>query len=129
MHILLVDDNQDTRHLFSMAFTLDGHRTQTASNAADAIELFAKHHIDAMLLDLELPYIHGFTVLEAIRALPLGRDVPVIMFSAYHDMDKEDRARELGAYALLRKPMFPNDVLEVIQEAVDARALKATPLE
>jgi CheY-like chemotaxis protein len=118
MHILVVDDVQDTRQLFSMAFVLAGHRTAAASGGAEAIELVEKHRFDAVLLDIEMPHVSGWKVLELIRQLPFGEQVPVIMFSAHHDPDKEEQAKAAGAYALLRKPMFPQHVLAFIENVV-----------
>ncbi len=118
MHILLVDDVLDTRQLFSMVFVLAGHRVSTASGGTEAVRLALKHRFDAVLLDIEMPNLDGWKVLELIRQLPFGERVPVILFSAYHDPQKEERAKEVGAYALLRKPIFPDQVLAVLESAV-----------
>ena len=123
MHILLVDDVSDTRHLFSMAFVLAGHRTSNASSGAEALELFLKHRFDAVLLDVEMPNINGLKVLESIRQLPFGEQIPVILFSGHHDQEKEKRAKEAGAYALLRKPMLPEYVIAVVERAVSEHAI------
>ena len=118
MHILVVDDVQDTRQLFSMAFVLAGHRTLTAPSGAEAIELFLKHRFDAVLLDIEMPDVNGWKVLDSIRQLPYGEEVPIILFTADHDIEKEKRAKTAGAYALLRKPMLPKYVIEIAEIAV-----------
>ena len=118
MHILIVDDVQDTRELFSMAFVLAGHRTATASSGAAALELVIKHRFDAILLDLKMQHVDGWKVLELIRQAPLGEKVPVILFSAHDNPDNEARARQSGAYMLLRKPMLPEYVLMIIEKAV-----------
>jgi len=118
MHILLVDDVQDTRDLFSMAFVLAGHRTSNASNGPAALELVMKHRFDAVLLDIGMPHVDGWKVLELIRQLPFGEEVPVILFTGNHDEEKEERAKKVGAYALLRKPMLPEYVIAVVENAV-----------
>lgn len=120
MRILLVDDVEDTRELFSMAFVLAGHRTSTASSGAEAIELALKHEFDAVLLDIEMPNVNGWRVLEVIRQMPGHERLPVIMISAYHDLDKERRATEAGAYALLRKPILPSVMIEFVESAVES---------
>jgi len=124
VHVLLVDDVGDTRQLFSMAFVLAGHRASTASNAADAIELILKHRFDAVLLDVEMPDVNGWTVLESVRELPFGHQVPIILFSAHHDEAKEERARKAGAYVLLRKPMLPAQVIVFVEGAVSQSLAK-----
>ena len=118
MRILVVDDVQDTRQMFSMAFVLAGYRASAASNGAEALELVSKHRFDAVLLDIEMPKMSGWKVLEAIRQLPFGEQVPVVLFTAYHDPEKEERAKEAGAYALLRKPMLPEYVIAMVENAV-----------
>lgn len=125
MHILLVDDVQDTRQLFSMAFMLAGHRTSTASSGAEALDLVMNRRFDAVLLDLEMPTMDGWKVLESIRQIPGGDHVPIVMFSAYHDEEKEQRALEAGAYALLRKPMLPQFVISVLDSAIENKAAQA----
>lgn len=122
MHILLVDDIGDTRHLFGMAFVLAGHRTKTASNGAEALALFKQHHFDAVVLDVEMPHMSGWQVLEAMREVPFGDRVPVILFTAHHDSKDEIHAKNAGAYALLRKPILPNDLLQIIEAAINESA-------
>ncbi|MDF2440786.1 MAG: two-component system, chemotaxis family, chemotaxis protein CheY [Abditibacteriota bacterium] len=117
MHILLVDDNNDTRHLFGMAFVLAGHRAKTASNGVEALALFHQHRFDVVVLDVEMPHMSGWKVLEAMRQVPFGEQVPVILFTAYHDPSFETQAQNAGAYALLRKPIFPGSLLQVMERA------------
>jgi len=117
MHVLLVDDIQDTRELFDIAFVSAGHRTATASSGAQALELIAKHRFDAVVLDIEMPHMNGWEVLEVIQQLPLGEQVPVILFSAYDDLGMEERAKAAGAYALLRKPLLPKYLIAMTESA------------
>jgi CheY-like chemotaxis protein len=118
MHILFVDDVSDTRHLFSMVFVLEGHRTMTASGGWEALELLQQQVFDVVVLDLDMPQVSGWQVLEVIRQSPLHQSVPVILFTAYHDPLLNQRALDAGAYTLLRKPIRPEDLLDVIQSAV-----------
>ncbi len=124
MRILVVDDVQDTRQMFSMAFVLAGYRASAAANEAEALEFVSKHRFDAVLLDIEMPNMSGWKVLEAIRQLPFGEQVPVVLFSAHFDPAKEERAKEAGAYALLRKPMLPEYVISIVESATSEHPLK-----
>jgi PAS domain S-box-containing protein len=117
MQVLVVDDVKDTRQLLDMAFGLAGHRTATASSGTEALELIAKQRFDAVVLDIEMPHMDGWEVLEAIRLLPFGAQVPVILFTAHQDPDMEARAREAGAYALLNKPLLPKYVIAMTESA------------
>jgi len=121
MNILLVDDNNDTRHLFGMAFVLAGHRVKTAPNGAEALALFSQHRFDVVVLDVEMPHMSGWKVLEAMRHMPFGEQVPILLFTAYHDPNFEAQAKSAGAYAVLRKPIFPDSLLEVMEKAVKER--------
>lgn len=119
MNILLVDDNNETRHFYSMAFKRAGHPTEIAASGAEALELMPQQHFDAVVLDIEMPDMSGWKVLEAIRQMPDSQRTPVILYTAHHNPSSDAYAKMLGAYALLRKPIIPASLLEVVQKAVE----------
>ncbi len=85
MHILVVDDDNNIRHLFSVAFALAGHEVKAAATGAQALELVEQHPFDAVLMDVEMPTMSGWKVLEAIHRLPVGERLPVILFTAHEN--------------------------------------------
>jgi CheY-like chemotaxis protein len=68
-------------------------------------------HFDAIIMDVEMPIMNGWEAVQEIRALRNGRQIPIIMFTAYGDSEYHDRALSLGANDLWRKPLLPQEVL------------------
>jgi CheY-like chemotaxis protein len=95
-------------------------RYDTLSNGAEALALVQQCHFDAIVLDIAMPGMNGWELFEAIRQLPYGKQVPIILFTAYHDPMMDKRAKEVGIYALLRKPITPEAMLDVIQDAISS---------
>ncbi len=108
-HILIVDDNRVNRLLMSRSVELLGHRASVAENGRVAMELLRQTRFDLALLDIEMPEMDGFEVLEAIKCDPALRDLPVIVTSSVEGIDSIVRCVELGAEDYLPKPV--NQVL------------------
>jgi class 3 adenylate cyclase len=105
--LLVVDDNKVNRLLLSRALELQGHRPATAENGRIALEMLRKEPVDLVLLDMEMPEMNGFQVLEQMRADLALRDVPVIVTSSLEGIDNVVRCIELGAEDYLQKPVNP----------------------
>lgn len=90
-----------------------------ATRGDEAVEVFAAHKFDAVVLDLRLPVLDGFIVLQAIRKIE--PDTPVIIVSAWSDQDRRQRARELGAAAFFGKPPNFRDVHRKLLEVMATR--------
>lgn len=101
--VLVVDDSKINRRKMEKATEALGHKTIAAENGADALGALFQHKIDLVLLDIEMPILDGFGVLQAMRDDPALLDIPVIVISAIEDMDSIVRAIELGAQDFLPK--------------------------
>lgn len=104
-HVLIVDDNKVNRLLQSRSVELLGHRASVAENGKIAMQMLAENTYDLLLLDIEMPEMDGFEVLEAIKADPSLRDVPVIVTSSVEGIENVVRCIELGAEDYLQKPV------------------------
>ena len=104
-HLLIVDDNKVNRLLLSRNVELLGHRASLAENGKVALEMMANESFDLLLLDIEMPEMDGFQVLEVIKSDPVLRDVPVIVTSSVEGLDNIVRCIELGAEDYLSKPV------------------------
>ena len=105
--ILVADDNKVNRLLLSRNIELMGHRVTTAENGRVALEMLRREPFDLLLLDIEMPEMNGFQVLEQLgRDLQL-RDLPVIVTSSLEGLDNVVRCIELGAEDYLQKPVNP----------------------
>ena len=105
--MLLVDDNKVNRLLLSRNLELQGHHVALAENGRVALEMLRREAFDLLLLDIEMPEMDGFAVLDALaRDLQL-RDLPVIVTSSLEGLDNVVRCIELGAEDYLPKPVNP----------------------
>jgi class 3 adenylate cyclase len=105
--VLVVDDNKVNRLLLARSLELQGHEASLAENGLVAIELLRDRPFDVVLLDIEMPELDGFAVLEQLKADPALQDVPVIVTSAVEGLDSVVRCIELGAEDYLSKPVNP----------------------
>ena len=107
--LLIADDNKVNRLLMSRSVELQGHRCVLAENGRIALEKLRAEPFDLLLLDIEMPEMDGFAVLEQLKADPALRDIPVIVTSSLEGMDNIVRCIGLGAEDYMSKP--PNPVL------------------
>jgi adenylate cyclase len=105
--LLVVDDNEINRDLLSRYLARLGHAVQTAPDGRKALEMIATGAFDLVLLDIMMPELNGYQVLQHLQDSPAWRDLPVIMISALDEMDSVVRCIELGAADYLAKPFNP----------------------
>lgn len=106
--ILVVEDNLLNRELTNAVLKAAGYHVFLAKDGAEALMLFGREHVDLMLLDIDLPYIDGHKVLEALHEQ--GIHVPTIFISGLPGDEPEVKAFEIGAADFIRKPV-KNSVL------------------
>lgn len=104
-HLLIVDDNKVNRLLMSRSVELLGHRASVAENGRIAMDMLRADSFDILLLDIEMPEMDGFEVLEALKADPDLRDLPVIVTSSVEGLENIVRCIELGAEDYIPKPV------------------------
>ncbi len=106
-NILVVDDNEVNRDLLTRRLQRQGHHVSVAPDGFEALELMRSHDFDLVLLDIMMPQMNGYQVLEHLKADEKLRYIPVIMISAVDDIDSIVRCIELGAEDYLSKPFNP----------------------
>ena len=105
---LIVDDVEDNLVALTMRLELSGYdNVSTASNGREALALMRERKFDLVLLDIMMPEMDGYQVLEEMKVDTELRDIPVIMISAVEDLDSVVRCIELGAADYLSKPFNP----------------------
>jgi PleD family two-component response regulator len=102
--ILVVDDNRLNRMKLAHSLQQEGHRSAMAENGRQALDMLAAQPFDVVLLDLIMPELDGYQVLEQMKSDSRLRDIPVIVISALDDMDSILRCIEMGATDYLPKP-------------------------
>jgi len=105
--LLVVDDNKVNRLLLTRSLELQGHHVATAENGRVALEMLRREAFDLMLLDMEMPEMDGFQVLEQLFKDLQLRDLPVIVTSSLEGVASVVRCIELGAQDYLNKPVNP----------------------
>ncbi len=103
--LLVVDDNRVNRLLVARSLEQFGHRVAFAENGRQALEALRRRPADLVLLDIEMPEMNGYQTLEALRADPKLRDIPVVMMSSVDEIDSVARCIEMGAEDYLFKPV------------------------
>ncbi len=106
--LLVVDDNEDNRYTLIMRLQLEGYENITAADDGEsALELLRTQGFDLVLLDVMMPKVDGYQVLQRLKAAGQLHDIPVIMISALNEIDSVVRCIELGAVDYLAKPFDP----------------------
>ena len=114
--ILVVDDLDDARFMYSLYLTTHGFRVVEAANGEEAIRLAREHRPALVLMDLGLPVMDGWEATRRIKADRRTRGVPVLALSGHAFPDSMKRAKAAGADAFLIKPCLPAIVLAKIKE-------------
>ncbi|MGH8768052.1 MAG: response regulator [Burkholderiales bacterium] len=105
--ILIVDDNLANREMLGRRLEREGHRVQLAAGGREALDLLRRQGFDLVLLDVMMPEVDGYEVLQQLKADTALREIPVLMISALDEMESVVRCIELGAEDYLPKPFDP----------------------
>lgn len=118
--VLVVDDEATIRLLVSQALQLAGFRVEEAGNGPAALARMERLTPDVILLDARLPGMDGFQACRAIRQLPNGKSVPVLMMTGMDDAQLLPWAQEAGATDIIGKPLQLLDLGRRLQALVAA---------
>jgi chemosensory pili system protein ChpA (sensor histidine kinase/response regulator) len=121
--VMVVDDSITMRKVTSRV--LDNHSIEvmTAQDGIDAIEQLHDRVPDLMLLDIEMPRMDGYELLEHVRADARLRHVPVVMITSRAGQKHRKKARHAGANAYLTKPYQETELVEKVGEMLDIELL------
>jgi len=120
-HILVVDDEPLVLHSVSGLLREFGYSVTSCKNAGDALDAFHKNGVDIVLTDIKMPQISGIELLEKIHNV--RKDVPVILMTAYAQMDMAVSGIKHGAFDFIVKPYNPEYLLCSIEKAVKYNSL------
>jgi adenylate cyclase len=109
--ILVADDNTDIRRMLAVQLTFLGHTVTEARDGQETLDLISSTPFDLVLLDLTMPKVTGFGVLEIVKDDPALRHLPIIVISAAGELKNAVRSIELGAEDFLSKP-FETSILK-----------------
>ena len=110
-NILVVEDNAFNQQVAKEFLRRRGAQVVLASHGGEAIDWVRRQYFDAVLMDLHMPEMDGFEATRQIRALPAGREVPVIAMTAAVMAEDRRRCAELGMNDFVAKPIEPDELL------------------
>ncbi|MGB9082258.1 MAG: response regulator, partial [Desulfuromonadaceae bacterium] len=119
--ILVADDDQAIRRTLELHLSEEGFAVRTAADGHEAVEKAIQAEVDLVLLDVRLPGMDGFEVLGRIKEK--RPDLPVVVITAYDDMQTAIKAIRLGAIDHLGKPVDLDHLDEVIDKIFEMSAL------
>src|SRR4030088_472906 len=122
--LLVVDDNKVNRLLLAHSLELQGHSVALAENGRVALEMLRREGFDLLLLDMEMPEMDGFQVLEQLVNDRRLRDIPVIVTSSLEGIANVVRCIELGAEDYLTKPVNPVLLKARIEASLEKKSLR-----
>ena len=123
--VLVVDDEADIVALVAYHLARAGYRVSTASTGHDALEAARREQPALIVLDLMLPGLSGYDVLEHLRADASTRDIAVLMLTARREEQDRIRGLSLGADDYLTKPFSPQEL--VLRVGAILRRMRAAP--
>lgn len=97
IQVLFVEDDPSVAQMYKLKLELDGYRVEVATDGEMALEMAARALPDIVFLDIRLPKLDGIGVLEALRADPRTRSLPVVILSNYNEKELVERGAKLGA--------------------------------
>lgn len=119
--VLVVDDEPQVLWMLQFSLEAEGYRTYAARNGEEALEELAEQRPSMMLLDIMMPIMDGWSVLERVRQLPEDERPRVIVVSARSTLRDRAKASELGADAFVAKPFSIDELMGLIHR-LDVRS-------
>ena len=115
--IVIIEDDLTYLDLLRVHLASAGHEVLTAEDAVLGLRAILDNAPDLILLDLTVPYLDGFEMIEALHTDPATQNIPVIVLTGRGDDDTYTQARKLGAAQLLTKPV----ARDLLMKAIDGQ--------
>lgn len=112
--VLIVDDEKDTRKLVRLTLERRGWTVQEAAGGEEALELLAQEHFDLVLLDIMMPRVSGYDVLQRMRTDKRQCATKVVFLTAKGRSDEVDYGLELGADGYIVKPFSTRELVDYL---------------
>ncbi|MBS4028582.1 MAG: response regulator [Ignavibacteriales bacterium] len=115
-NILIVDDEEALRDILYQELTAEGYEVDTVDGGQKVVGMLKKKSYDLLLLDINMPHMDGFAVLQQIKNENLG--LKTVMLSGFDDLKNAIQATRLGAVGFISKPFRFHDVLTEVEKAL-----------
>jgi len=118
--ILLIEDDPFLSSMYSTKFEIEGFNIISANNGENGLEAVSKNKVDVILLDILMPKMNGFEVLENLKKQQKTAKIPVIILTNLNQKDEIDKGLALGADDYLIKAHFmPSEVVDKIEKILN----------
>jgi CheY-like chemotaxis protein len=124
--VIVIDDSAPTRKFLEAWLTSAGCEVITASSGVGTVPLVERQKPDLVLLDIVMPGVDGLEVCRQLKEDPATHQVTVIIVSGLQHRANVRRAREVGAHAFIAKPFDEDELLSVVNAALQERATPCT---
>jgi CheY-like chemotaxis protein len=118
--VLAIDDDTIQLAVFK-GILAQKYDLRAVSSASEAMNYVHNYKADVILLDIRMPNISGFEFLVDIHKIPSYIHVPIIIVSGNEGIEFREQARKSSAYAVMSKPVVPEDLVETIEKAISGK--------
>lgn len=116
--ILIVEDHEDTVDIYRTILTVSGYDTLSAGDGRTGLEIALEQRPDLIVLDLGLPVLDGWQVLELLKSDDRGREIPVLVVTAHGDAEHDSKLKHLLCDDVVLKPVAPRDLLHRVDKCL-----------
>jgi CheY-like chemotaxis protein len=116
LHALIIDDSEINQLLIQKVLDSAGVRHEVAFSGQEAIEKAQSQSFDLIFMDIQMPDMDGYETTQRIRATENGKSVPIIAVTANARAEDEAQAKAAGMDAFLTKPVYPDQILDLIDK-------------
>lgn len=116
--ILTVDDSASMRQMVGFALKSVGHQVLEAFDGVDGLEKAQESQMDAFIIDINMPRMDGFTLVEELRKLPQYEFTPMLVLTTETSVEKKQRGRAAGATGWLVKPFNPEQLVSTLRRVI-----------
>jgi len=119
--ILVVEDNEQNRYLFSFILENNGYRVIAARDGLEGINKAKEEKPDLILIDIRLPVVDGYEVTRRLRNLTEFKPVPIIALTAYAMKGDREKVLQAGCNGYIPKPIIPEEFIKVVNSYLKSK--------
>lgn len=120
--VIYAEDDPEHRVMMRVALRNTNLTLIEAVDGQQALQKILSQMPDLILLDLFMPKLDGFSIMEAVKANPRTRHIPIVVLSAWPTGDNRKRTQEAGAIAFVAKPYDPAQLVKLLQKTLSVRS-------
>lgn len=117
--VLLVEDNEDNRIVYSTILQHDGYRVLTVGDGERGIALAREAKPDLILMDISIPIIDGWEATKTLKSDPITQGIPIVALTAHALPSDRQNAMDVGCADYIPKPAEPRAVLDVVNRILN----------